>query len=508
MPKRIENQRMRVLRVATTALWLVVSLFSFASLPAGARERSIFMSHEEEEAIGRRAAAEVAQTMGLLDDPNLQAYVDSIGQRLARAAPRQDVTYRFAIVNMIEPNAFALPGGYIYVSRGLLELTNSEAELANVLAHEIAHVSERHSVERDAQQKAAQVFSILGIIVGVAAGSGQAAAAAGMFGQSWMAAYSRDQEREADELGQDFAYRAGFNPEGMSDFLHTLDNWTRLSQGASRQASYFDSHPTTPERVAKASTRALSLLGRAGNFRSEITPGEYLKRLEGLVVGEDPAGGAFDGSNFYHADLDFRLRFPEGWSLHNSQLAVGAVSPNTQDAMVSLDSVTEGTDPEKAAHEARKRDGLRFLEEGALRVGALPAYRARWQQQAQQQALIFEATWIAYAGRIFRIVGVSTAERFRMYQAAFQSTVRSFRPLTEEEHAKLKAVRIHIVMAREKEDLSALSARTQNVWTQLETAVYNGVFADVVFDQPRLVKVAVSDLYVPSIDMGKGSPSP
>jgi len=506
MPERNGNRRTRAWRVAITTLWLIVWVFSLASTQAGARERSIFMSHEEEEAIGRRAAAEVAQTMGLLDDPNLQAYVDSIGQRLARAAPRQDVTYRFAIVNMIEPNAFALPGGYIYVSRGLLELTNSESELANVLAHEIAHVSERHSVEREAQQKAAQVLSILGMIAGAVAGDGRAAAAAGMFGQSWMAAYSRDQEREADELGQDFALRAGFNPEGMSDFLHTLDNWTRLSRGASRQASYFDSHPTTPERVAKASTRALSLLGHAGNFRSEISPGEYLKRLEGLVVGEDPAGGAFEGSNFYHAELDFRLRFPEGWNYYNSQLAVGAVSPNTQDAMVSLDSLTEGTDPEKAAHEARKRDGLRFQEEGALRVGALPAYRARWQQQAQQQSLIFEATWIAYAGRIYRILGVSTTDRFRVYQAAFQSTVRSFRPLTEEEHSKLKSVRVHIVMAQEKEDLLALSERTQNVWTPLETAVYNGMFADVVFDQPRLVKIAVSDLYVPAIDAGKESP--
>ena len=141
------------------------------------------------------------------------------------------VTYRFHVVNMSEPNAFALPGGHIYVSRGLLALTSSEEELVNVIAHEIAHVSARHSAEREVQEKAARIFSILGIFAGIAAGDSGAAAAAGMLGQSWMSAYSRDQETEADRLGQSLSMRAGWDPTGMYDFLHKLENWTTVGDG-------------------------------------------------------------------------------------------------------------------------------------------------------------------------------------------------------------------------------------------------------------------------------------
>ncbi len=489
----------RVLARAIASLLIAVFCLGAGAIPIAAREKSIYMSHEREEELGRQAAAQVAASMGLVNDPQLQAYVDSIGQRLADVAPRQDITYRFHIVNMLEPNAFALPGGYIYVSRGLLTLTNSEDELANVIAHEIAHVSAEHAAGREVQQKAAQVLSLLGILAGILAGEGQAVAAAGMFGQSYLAAYGRDQEREADELGQGFAIRAGWNPSGMADFLHQLDAWTRLQLGGSRRAGYFDTHPATPERIATASTRALSLLGHRQVELGELTRQEFLERLDGLIVGDDPAGGVFDESRFLHADLGFALRFPRDWELHNTQAAVGAVSPNGE-AIVTLESPGRGEDPQKAARMMAERENIHFREESPIQIGELPAYRARWVQSRGGKQIAVDCVWIAFGGLIYRIVGIVPTQRYRRYKGTFQSVARSFHPLTQKEHEEVVAVRLRIVEAQKGEDLKAVAARTKNAWTVHETAVRNGFFADKVFEEKSSIKVAIAEPYVGTFD--------
>ncbi len=492
---------------ARAVAYLLIGILCLGAggIPAAAREKSIYMSHEREEELGRQAAAQVEASMGLVDNPELQAYVDSIGQRLADVAPRQDITYRFHIVNMLEPNAFALPGGYIYVSRGLLALTNSEDELANVIAHEIAHVSAEHAAGREVQQKAAQALSLLGILAGIMMGEGGAVQAAGMFGQSYLAAYGRDQEREADELGQGFAIRAGWDPTGMADFLNQLDDWTRLQMGGSRRAGYFDTHPATPERIATASTRALSLLGHRHIELGELTRREFLRRLDGLIVGDDPAGGVFDGSRFRHADLGFGLRFPRDWELHNTQAAVGAVSPEGGEAIVTLESPGRGTDPERAARAMAEREKIYFHEASPIVIGDLPAYRARWSESRNGKEIAVDCVWIAYGGLIYRIVGLVPTQRYRRYKGTFQSVARSFHALTPKERAKIEAVRLRFAIALRGEDLKAVAVRTKNAWTVHETAVRNGFFADKVFERETPIKVAIAEPYVGKSADGKAA---
>jgi len=182
--------------------------------PVTGKREVIMMSTEREQQIDKQAAAQVAAQMGLLDSPELTSYVKSISTRLAVMSPRKDVTYEVNIVDTPEANAFALPGGSVFVSRGLLIITNSEDELANVIGHEIGHVAARHAAQRDARATGVGLLSTVGMIAAVVAGGGEAAQALGMAAQmagaGIIASYGRDQERQADELGQQFASRAGW----------------------------------------------------------------------------------------------------------------------------------------------------------------------------------------------------------------------------------------------------------------------------------------------------------
>ena len=171
-------------RFRSGALALLLVVTACAVNPATGRREITFMSNEREAALGREAAAQVAQEMGIVDDPELGAYVAAVGERVARESPRQEVPYRFQIVDIPEPNAFALPGGYVYVSRGLLVIANSEEELANVLGHEIGHVAARHAAQREAAAVPVGVLTAIGAIAAGIIGGGQAAQAVGQLGQT------------------------------------------------------------------------------------------------------------------------------------------------------------------------------------------------------------------------------------------------------------------------------------------------------------------------------------
>ena len=226
---------------------LIALMFQGCAMnPVTGRPDFVLTTTEGERKIGKDAAQEVEQSMGLTEDPALAAYVKAIGKQLARQSPRKDVEYQFYVVEMGEPNAFALPGGFVYVSRGLLALANSEDELAGVVGHEIGHVAARHSVRR---MSAAAPFAIVAGITGGAVGLvsdslGDAVAAIpSLAGKAFLAPYSRQQEREADDVGVDIMAKAGWDPSGLSTFLHTLQRQEELQLGESRQPGFFDSHP-------------------------------------------------------------------------------------------------------------------------------------------------------------------------------------------------------------------------------------------------------------------------
>jgi predicted Zn-dependent protease len=444
------------------------------------KQREVILSSEAvDEKVGEEASRDVVSQLGVVDDPAINAYLNQVGGRLARQAPLGRFQYHFAIVDQDAPNAFALPGGYIYVSRGLLILTNSEDELANVIGHEIVHVAARHAAARQA------------VIRGIP-GPFQ------FFAQGHIAGYSRNQEREADRLGQGLAGVAGFDPEGMATFLKDLEFTERLRLGTSRLPGFFDTHPATTERVAAAA-------GRARMVSWQRSPGvaadraAYLSRLEGLVVGMSAAEGVFQGQRFVHPDLDFTMRFPDGWETSNTHVAVGAVSPK-RDAQIVLEGQGPGDDPEEAATAFLARDEHQnFAIDSAapLEIGSYPAFRVMGKAPTPYGWLPIAITWIARDGMIFRFTGLTAPGAFERFESSYRNVVRSFRPLPPAQRNSVRETRLRVAPAREGESIAGLSERTGNEWDIQTTAVINDIFANEPLEAGQLIKIAVSRPYAP-----------
>jgi len=447
------------------------------------------VSTKKERELGQEAANEVEQTMGLVRNPALVGYVSEIGRRLAAQTPeRPDTVYEFHVADDTEPNAFALPGGFVYVTRGLLALANSEAELAGVIGHEIGHVVARHSVRRlEASTPFAVLFGIPSAIVGVVSPTlgGILGGVGKLTSGLVLAPYSREQERDADRIGIGLAARAGWDPAGLPSMLHTLEREEALAGGDPSRVSFFANHPATPERV-RDTTAAARALTRGGSQPIAGTRAAFLTRLDGLVVGPDPANGIFVKNVFQHPDLDLALEVPTGWKTRNTPAAALASEPQGR-AVVALEAAGEGQDPVDGA----RKDGLDERQTQQLTRGKIAGLPAA-QLIAQDREVRMHLTWIAYGGTVYRVAGISAIKSFETYREAFARTASSFRPLRQDEREKITEARLRSRPARSGESLGELVARAGGVWKVDRTAVANGVAADAKLADGFPVKVPIS----------------
>jgi predicted Zn-dependent protease len=446
------------------------------------RKQTVLVSEVDDVRAGKERARVVEAEVGILQAPELTGYVAEVGRRLVRHAPRRSFEYRFQIVDQMTPNAFALPGGHIYLSRGLLALSNSEDELANVLGHEITHAAARHAAGHQQRIQRINPFSL------------------GFLRAAQIASYSREQERDADRGGQSIAARAGYDPEALTSFLRDLGNMERLQLGYSRLPGFLDTHPVANERLAAAAQRAEVLAWARGEGVARDRA-DYLRRLEGLVLGQNPAEGLFEGSRFVHPDLDFTIRFPQGWTTVNTRRAVGAISPKG-DAWIVLDLAGRGDDPEAVARafiEKRLQEiHAEVIRTERLEVAGGPAFRMRGVARTPQGTLSGMLTWFAHDGLIYRVGGVARSAVAEKYLGRAHSTTRSFRRLRPEERSAIQVRRLRVVTAREGETLEALSQRTGNAASLQVIAVANDLFVSSRLREGQLVKIGVSEPYVTS----------
>jgi predicted Zn-dependent protease len=469
--------------------------------PVTGRRQVVLMSEADERKIDAAIVPQIEASDGLVRDPQLTEYVQELGEVLAKHSPRQDVIYDFQIIESTDPNAFALPGGHIYVSRGLLMLANSEVELSNVLGHEIGHVAARHAAQQDAHVKTLGLSTLLSDIL---SGGGEEQPDSERISGSFVARYARNQEREADRIGQELAIDAGVDPGGMALFLQKLQNLDKLTRGFSTPQTYLATHPALPERVAEATTNAQVREWRAEFERGplgarslatlESTRDVYLDRIEGAAVSRPASEGVFQGDRFLHPVLDFSLRFPPEWNHVNQASQVVSIAP-TRDGVVLLQLHGEGDDPAAAARSYAAREGLRLENPTRLKIGGLPAFRTEAQVETSFGRVDAEITWIAHDGRIYCLIAGMQPGVFRKYQGLFRRYAHSFRPLTAEERAGISEQRLRIVEAHEGETLAELSERSGNQWDLTYTAIANDLFVDDRLVAGQRVKVAVRESY-------------
>jgi predicted Zn-dependent protease len=433
------------LLLAACGLAAALALQGCAQSPATGR--NIFtggLSPEDEVKLGREQHPEiVGEFGGDYDDPELRAYVNSLGQLLARTSELPNLDWHFTILDSSIVNAFALPGGYVYVTRGLLALADNEAELAGVLAHEIGHVTARHSAERYGQ-------SVLGTAaalgVGLLLGSEAAAQATSSAAQLAVLGYSRDQEFEADTLGVRYLARTGHDPNAMATFLRRLLGHSRYEAelaGRPEAADAFDitqTHPRTADRVQ----RAIQQAGGRNVDNPIVARDIYLDKIDGMVFGDSPAQGYVRGQRFIHPELGFAFEVPEGFELANTPKRVVAQNPNG--AAILFDAAKKPSAARMTRYLAEDwaRD-VRLQDLQAIDVNGLEAATAWTRIDTRQGEADFRLVAIRVdRNAIYRFLFVTPSKLSASLSAPLRRTTYSFRRLNSQELAELRPYRLDI----------------------------------------------------------------
>jgi predicted Zn-dependent protease len=430
-----------------------------AQNPVTGQQMLAMMSEADEVQAGKRADPEVRSQYGVYDDPALQAYVNEIGQRLAQKSHRPGLAYHFTVVDSPEINAFALPGGYVYITRGILAYLGSEAELAAVLGHEIGHVTARHSVQQYSAAMAANIGLALGSLIVPELRSRGAQDLLNVLGNAILSGYSREHELEADRLGAEYLARAGYSPQAMVRVIGVLKNQELFDLAIARQEgreprAYHGVFATHPD----ADTRLREVVGEADKYLQ--TPREdgravYLARIDGLLFGDNPRQGTVRGRTFLHEDLGFAVDFPPEWHIRNRPDRVTARSPEN-DAVLQLQLAdgARGSPAELLRRSVRFDRGAAFE---TAEINGLPAAIATGRSQGRP----VRAAAIRLQQKVFILAGAAkTPAAFDRHLGAINDAIGTFRRLSEAERKRAKPLVVRTITAATDTSFSGLARRS------------------------------------------------
>jgi predicted Zn-dependent protease len=397
-------------------------LLSCATNPVTGKRQLALISEAQEIAMGREADTEVAAAYGLYPDDQLQQYVQALGSSIASRTERPSLPWTFRVVDDASVNAFAIPGGFIYVTRGILAHLNSEAELAAVLGHEIGHVTARHSVTQMSKQQLAQVGLVAGMVVSpqMAQFGNLAQSGLGML----FLKFGRTDESQADSLGFRYMLGDGYDPREMVDVFRMLASVSAQSKGEGRLPQWLSSHPDPENRQAWAARQVASLNREFSGLA--VNRPAYLRHLDGMVFGENPREGFFQDATFRHPDLAFRLEFPRGWKGINEKQVVGAVSAN-QDAIITL-QIADAPSARQAAENFFSQQGIQEGSEWRRQIGGLPAVSGTFEAPVETTTLRGLVAFVEYRDRVFRLLGYTPIQRWPAYEQALGSFGRETDP--------------------------------------------------------------------------------
>lgn len=462
--------------LATALLCLLAAASACVKNPVTGKRQLSLVGEGQEIELGQQAKAEIEQTMGLYPDPGLQTYIDALGKKLAASSQRPKLPWSFGVLDDATVNAFALPGGPIFITRGLLTHIHSEAELASVLGHEIGHTAAKHQVAIMSKQQLAQVGLGVGSILlpENLQGLGQVAGAgAGLL----FLKYGRDAEREADNLGYDYALQNSYDVRAMRELFRTLAAASQKETGGKgRVPEWLSTHPEPENRRAAVDERLREEGLSEGGKNLTVGRDEYFTRLQGVIFGEDPRNGFFEGSAFLHPDLKFRAQMPRGWRAINQPTAVAAISPK-EDAIVQL-GLVPATSAEGAAQQFFSQQGIRRGDTVVGTLNTLPVVTAYFQAQLQQGVVAGLVSFLSYDGKVYQLVSYTPAQLLPTYDAAFKQFVTGFAPLTDPKALAVQPNRLNIVTLPKQMTLAEANQAYPSVVDLATVALINGVQPD------------------------------
>lgn len=454
--------RLRLPTLSACAL----TAFACAKNPVTGRRELSLVSESQEVAMGLEAAKDAARQMGVYPDSQLQAYVSSLGSPMARASERPNLPWSFTVIDDPVVNAFALPGGPIFITRGILGYMNSEAQLVSVLGHEIGHVTAKHSVNQMSKAQLAQIGLVGAMIV---------RPELQQFGQLGGQAlgvlflkFGRDDETQADGLGFRYLTARSYDPREMAEMFKTLQ---RVSGGSQRTPEWLSTHPDPGNRVAKTQERIAAWTRPAGPL--SVNRDSFLRRIDGLVFGEDPRAGFFQQATFFHPALKFRFDFPNGWRTQNSAEQVAGVSAQ-QDAIVVL-SPAGNTAPQQAAAQFMSQQGIQSLGSSNASINGLPASVAQFTAKTDQAIIAGYAAFIQLDGATYRVLAYTGQQAIGSYDAAFRSAIGSFQRVSDARILGVKPQRIRLVQLRAPMSLTQFQQQYPSPIAIELLAVINGL---------------------------------
>jgi predicted Zn-dependent protease len=423
----------------TACLYLVTSC---ARNPVTGKKQVVLMSEKDEIAMGREADPQIIAQFGLYDDTAIQNFVSAKGEQIVAISHRPNLDFNFRVLNSEVINAFATPGGYVYFTRGIMAYLNSEADFAGVLSHEIGHITHRHAVAQQRNQILGQIGVIAGVILVPQLGNMLGTMSTGL--QLLLLKYSRDAEREADELGVEYSSKIGYDAHEMAKFFNTLAR-QRVGTEAAELPEFLSTHPDPGDRYTTVNRLAGEWQTKLNLTNPVINRNIYLRRIEGLIYGEDPKEGFKQDNVFYHPVLRFQFPIPLNWNYQNTPQMV-QMAPQDGKALLML-RLAPGNSLQSATDSILLMYQLRTLDRRNITVNGLPAVLLIADQQPQdpnQPVLRTQSYIIEHGDNIYHLIGVSTQADFNNYVNSFNYSMQGFRTLTDPAIINKKADRIRI----------------------------------------------------------------
>jgi predicted Zn-dependent protease len=436
-------KRLGLLMDISALLAILVLIISCAVNPVTGKRQLMLMSESQEIALGTQYNPQVIATFGEYQDPALQSFFQSKGTEMGLISHRPKLEYHVKVLDSPVVNAFAIPGGYIYLTCGILAQFNNEAEAMGVLGHEMGHIAARHSVSQQTKQTMGQMLLIGGMIASQKFAQYAEYAMQGM--QLLYLKFSRDDERQADALGVEYSSKIGYDAYQMAEFFQVLNKMS-MAEEEEGVPTFLSTHPDPGDRFNYVQRDAKKWQDSLKLSPWKVNADSYLKMIDGIVYGEDPRQGYVEGNIFYHPELKFKFSFPSGWQYENLPAQVNMAPEDGKALMVF--TIAPYKNLQTAADSTLLQLGLKLQSSEKKTVNGMPAIATISKQVTQDQSTGQEQTnmvlsyFIDYNSTYYVFHGITAEADFSAYQKIFESNMMSFNKLTDASKINVKPKRI------------------------------------------------------------------
>ncbi len=484
--------KLKGIAIKVSLLFFTILIIDACAInPVTGKKQIMLMSESQEEQLGAQYDPQVIATFGEYKNDKLLAFLQARADEMGKISHRPNVKYRVRLLDSPVVNAFAVPGGYIYFTRGILAHFNNEAEMVGVLGHEMGHVTARHSASQQSKQQLGQLLLVGGMIASEKFAQYAGYAMQGM--QLLFLKFSRDDETQSDQLGVAYSSQIGYDAHKMADFFQVLERMNTES-GQAGVPTFMSTHPDPGDRFNRVHEQAKEWQDNLKLPSYKVNTDSYLAMIDGITYGEDPRQGFVEGNTFYHPVLQFRFPVPSGWQTQNLPSQVN-MAPSDGKALMVF-TMAEGKSLEDAAQNTLKQLELKLQDSKAGSVNGMPALVTVSKQVAQDQSTgqtqtnLVMSGFINYNNTIYVFHGVTTEADYNNYAPVFSSTMSEFSKLTDPSKLNIQPKKILIRKVQRSGTLAdALRSMGVPQQSMAELAILNNLQLTSPVEEGRAIKV-------------------